>query len=169
MPDPAPAPGGAGGAPGGTPGGPGGTPAPNGQWYTGVEPDTLGYWQNKGWKTDDPKAFATDLTKSYKEFEKHFGVPPDQLAKLPGANSKPEDVKAFWQKLGVPGKAEDYDFTGYQIDGKPMSESLVASLRQGLVDANVAKDKASGIVNAFLKWMNDGSAQELTVLEGRIN
>ena len=159
--------------PGGTPGGtPGGAPPPPGspppQWHNGVDADTAGFWQNKGWNTADPKTFATELTKSYRELEKHFGVPPDQLAKLPGPNSKPEDVRAFWGKLGVPAKPEDYDFSNVKIDGQPLSEDLITSLRASLTAANVAKDKAGSIAEAFVKWMNDGDSREKTVLEGRI-
>jgi hypothetical protein len=161
MPDPVPP-----AAPGGAPplAAPGAAPA----WHNGVDADTAGFWQNKGWKTEDPKAFATELTKSYRELEKHFGVPPDQLAKLPGPTSKPEDVRAFWGKLGVPAKPEDYDFSTVKIDGQALSDDLVASLRASLASANVAKDKASSIAEAFVKWMNDGDTREKTVLDGRI-
>jgi len=166
---PASAPG-APGAPGAAPPGaaPGGTPPPA-PWHNGVDADTAGFWQNKGWKTEDPKAFATELTKSYRELEKHFGVPPDQLAKLPGPTSKPEDIKAFWSKLGVPGKPEDYDFSTLQIDGKPLADDFVANLRNALSGANVAKDKASSIAEAFIKWMNDGDTREKTLIQSKID
>jgi|SRR5262252_90144 len=164
MPDPAPVSGGAAPAPGAAPP----SPAPAPSWHNGVESETLGFWQNKGWQTDDPKAFATELTKSYRELEKHFGVPPEQLAKLPGPNSKPEDVKAFWGKLGVPGKVEDYDLSKFQIEGKPLTDEFVGLLRNAFAGANVAKDKAGGIVEALLKWMNDGDTREKTLIENRI-
>jgi hypothetical protein len=128
----------------------------------------MGFWQNKGYDVANPKTLATELTKGYRELERHFGVPPEQLAKLPGPTSKPEDIRAFWGKLGVPAKPEDYDFTNIKIDGLPLSEDLVTSLRQSLASANVAKDKASTIAEAFVKWMNDGDAREKTVLDGRI-
>ena len=41
-----------------------------------------------------------DFTKSYFELEKKTGVP--------GKDAKPEDVAAFWKKLGYPDKPEDY-------------------------------------------------------------
>jgi|SRR5215471_2445022 len=163
-PDPTP-----GAAPGGgsPPPAPGAAPTPT--WHDGVEADTLGFWQNKGWDLSNPKTFATELTKGYRELEKHFGVPPDQIAKLPGPNSKPEDIKAFWGKLGVPGKPDDYDFSSFKIDDKPLSDDFVAGLRNAFAGANVAKDKAGGIVDAFLKWMNDGDIREKTVLQSRID
>lgn len=161
-PDPAAAPGGA-----SPPAAPGAAPTPT--WHDGVEADTLGFWQNKGWNTADPKVLATDITKGYREFEKHWGVPPDQIAKLPGPNSKPEDIKAFWGKLGVPSKAEDYDLSAFKIDDKPLTDEFVGLLRNAFTQANVAKDKAGGIVDAFLKWMNDGDLREKTVLENRIS
>jgi hypothetical protein len=153
-------------APPGGNGAPPGSPPP--AWHNGIEPEILGSWQNKGYKVDDPKAVVTELTKANREFEKHFGVPPEQLAKLPGPQSKPEDVRAFWGKLGVPGKPEDYDFSNVKIDGQALSEDLVTSLRQSLASANVAKDKATAIAESFVKWMNDGDSREKTVLEGRI-
>jgi len=145
------------------------TPAAPAPWHTGVEAETLGFWQNKGYKVDDPKAVVTELTKANREYEKHYGVPPDQLAKLPGPTSKPEDVKAFWSKLGVPGKPEDYDFANLQIDGKPLAEDFVAGLRNAFSNANVAKDKAASITEAFIKWMNDGDTRERTVLQSKID
>jgi hypothetical protein len=164
---PAPAPGAPGAPPPAAPA-PGAPGAPA-LWHNGIEAETLGFWQNKGWKTDEPKAFATELTKSYRELEKHFGVPPEQLAKLPGPTAKPEDVKAFWSKLGVPGKPEDYDLSSLQIDGKPLDDGFVAGLRNAFAGANVAKDKAGSIAEAFIKWMNDGDAREKTMLQSKID
>jgi len=77
-------------------------------------------------------------------------------------------VRAFWDKLGVPAKPEDYDFSTVKIDGQALSDDLVTSLRASLASANVAKDKASSIAEAFVKWMNDGDTREKTVLDGRI-
>lgn len=142
---------------------PGGTP-----WHQGVEADTLGFWTNKGYKTEDPKAVATELTKQYRELERHFGVPPERLAKLPGADSKPEDVKAFWSKLGVPNEAKDYDFSGVKFNGKDLEDSFVASLRTAMATAQVAKDKAPVIAQSFLNWLQDAELQSQTVTTARI-
>jgi hypothetical protein len=84
-------------------------------WHDGVEADTVGFWQNKGYKVDDPKALATDLTKQYRELERHIGAPPDQILRLPKADAKPEDIKAFWSKLGAPADAKEYDFSGIKF------------------------------------------------------
>src|SRR5438552_2036438 len=102
------------------------TPAPTptpppAAWHAGIEPEILGHWQNKGWKIDDPKEIALAATKQAREAEKHFGVPADQLLKMPKPNAPPEDIKAFWGRLGAPAEAKDYDFAAIKdAAGQPI-------------------------------------------------
>jgi hypothetical protein len=79
----------------------GGTPAAFDWGTTGLDADTLGYVQTKGFKG------VGDVVSSYRNFEKLQGVPADQIIKLP----KPDDAagwKGVWSRLGAPEKPEGY-------------------------------------------------------------
>ncbi len=69
----------------------------------GLDTDSLGYVQTKGFK--DPAA----VLGSYRNLEKLHGVPAEQLVKLPGADAKPEDWAPIYDKLGRPKTADMYD------------------------------------------------------------
>src|SRR5690242_976648 len=75
---------GSGGAasPGGQ-GGPGSAGAAAAPWHQGIDPLIIGHWQNKGYDLADPGKVALEATKQARELERHFGVPADQLIKLP--------------------------------------------------------------------------------------
>jgi|SRR5215831_470080 len=163
MADPAP-----GAAPGAAPPGaaPGSAPP---AWHAGVEADTIGFWQNKGYTLDSPKELATELTKQYRELERHFGVPPDQLAKFPTATSKPEDIKAFYNKLGVPSEAKDYDFSGVQFDGEALAADFADVLRGAFMAANVPKDRAATMATSILKYFEDADIADATARAGKVS
>lgn len=119
-------------------------------WHQGIEAETLGFWQNKGYKVDDPKALATELTKQYRSLESHMGVPPDQLLKMPKADAKPEDIKAFWGRLGA-GEAKDYDLSGIKFNGQDLDAGFADAMKGALAAAFVPKDRANAIVQAVVK------------------
>lgn len=62
----------------------------------------LGYVQNKGWKA------PADILNAYRGAEKFISAPVDQRLVMPGEKATPEEVKAFWGKLGTPADAKDY-------------------------------------------------------------
>ena len=53
-----------------------------------------------------------DLAKAYKE----LALKKDNEIVMPGENAKPEEVEAFYQKLGKPEKAEGYKIEGDKAD-----------------------------------------------------
>lgn len=84
-------------------------PAPAAPWYStpAFTPELKGYIETKGFPGDEKGIVA--LADSYRNLEKHFGVPAEQLLKLP----KDESDKATWDKiydrLGRPAKPEEYE------------------------------------------------------------
>jgi hypothetical protein len=141
-------------------------PAP---WHAGVDAEHLGLWQNKGWKVDDPKALATELTKSYQQLERHFGTPPDQLLRMPKPDAKPEDIKAFWARLGAPAEAKDYDFSGIKdAAGQPIAAPLADALRAAALDAHLPKDAAAAIAASVVKHLDDAKAADGAVRTAKI-
>ncbi len=144
------------------------TTPPPAPWHAGIEADTLGFWQNKGYKVDDPKALATDLTKQYRELERHMGAPPDQLLRMPKVDAKPEDWKAFWSRLGAPADAKEYDFNGIKFGGEDLDPGFADAMRAALAASFVPKDKAAQIVAGVVKYLESAEATEATVTNGKL-
>lgn len=72
-------------------------------WLAGAPEDIAAYVTTKGWK--DP---ATAI-ESYRQLEKHMGVPADKLLRLPDFDkAEKADLDAFYGKLGRPANAADY-------------------------------------------------------------
>lgn len=153
--------GGAGGAAagagdGGAAGGGGAKP-----WFDGIDAETIGHWDNKGWKKDDPRALATELTKAWKGLEKNFGVPAEQLLKLPKDATDEAGWSAVRQRLGMPVEAKDYDLSGVKFaDGTELDQAFVDTMRGALHKAGVAKDSAPEIAKAVVKFMDDADTAE---------
>jgi hypothetical protein len=137
-------------------------------WHQGIEADTLGFWQNKGLKLEDPKVLASELTKQYRQLESHIGAPPDQILRMPKADAKPEDVKAFWLRLGAPAESKDYDFSTVKLNGQPLDDALSATLREAVAQAFVPKDRATGIAAAVAKHIESAEAAKAAVITAKI-
>ncbi len=144
-------------------------PPPPPAWHTGIDAEILGHWQNKGWKVDDPKEIALAATKQAREAEKFFGVPPDQILKLPKPDAKPEDIKAFRQRLGMPDDPKGYDFAGIKdASGQPIGQALADTLRSASHNAGLPKDAASTVAAAIQKHLDDSRIAERTVAEAKV-
>jgi hypothetical protein len=128
---------------------------PPAAWHTGIDAEFIGHAQNKGWKLDDPKEAFVAATKQARELERHFGVPPDRLVKLPAPDAKPEDIRAYYERIGAPKEAKDYDLSA--IKDPAVSDTL----RAAMYDRGTPKDAAGVIAAAVAKAM-DGmtSAQD---------
>lgn len=139
-------------------------------WHAGIEADTIGFWQNKGYAIDEPKALATELTKQYRSLERHVGAPPDRLIRLP---EKTDDVAGWngvFSKLGVPAEAKDYDLTTVKhADGKDVDPALADSLRAALFKGRVPKDAAPEVVKTVIKSLDDKQAADATVRQAKID
>jgi hypothetical protein len=137
-------------------------------WHNGVDPDTLGWWQNKGYDITDPVKFAGGITKQYRELEKNIGVPPDRIIRLP---EKPDDLAGWngvYSRLGVPADAKDYDFTGIKrADNTDVPPALADSLRAAMLAARVPKDRGPDVVKAVIKSLDDDAAAAATVMRPR--
>lgn len=131
-------------------------------WYDGLDTETIGHWDNKGWKKDDPKALATELTKAWKGLEKHFGAPADQILRLPKDGTDETGIKAMRAKLGVPDDAKGYDFSAVKrADGSDVDPALADTLRGALHKSGVPKDAAPEILKAVVGHL-DGQTSAAT-------
>jgi hypothetical protein len=149
APPPAPAP-----APG---------PAPPAAWYEGkVDPATIGFWQNKGLKIDDPVAVAAGLTKHYQEAERFIGAPPDELIRVPKPNAAEADMRSYWGRIGVPAEPKDYDLsTVKSAEGKELEPSYSDSIRAALHAGRVPKQYAADAAKGLVKIRDDERAAKL--------
>lgn len=129
-------------------------------WYEGkADAETLGHWQNKGWKLDDPASIAIEATKAAREAQKFVGVPADQLLRLPKDANDEAGWKGVYSRLGVPTEAKDYDFSAVKhADGNAPEAALLDSLRAAALNSRVPKDRATELANAVIKHLDGQKA-----------
>lgn len=138
-------------------------------WHADVEPELLGHWQNRGYKLDTPKDVAIAAGKQARELEKHFGVPADQIVRLPKADARPEDIKAFRMKLGMPAEPKDYDFSGIKgADGEPIAAPLADTLRATAHSAGLSKESAAVMAAAMQKHIDDVRIADATTTNAKL-
>src|SRR5205809_740355 len=63
-------------------------------WYDGVDAETIGHWDNKGWKKDDAKEIALAATKQAREALAQSCVPKDRATGIVAAVAKHLEGKA---------------------------------------------------------------------------
>lgn len=134
------------------------SPPPAASWHDGVAPEVLGFWQNKGLPLDNPKDFSVKLTELYKGAEKFIGVPPDQVVKIPKSDAPPEDIRAYYERLGAPKEAKDYDLSAVK------DTSIAEAMRASMHDRGVPKDAATAVATAIAKALDSKSTSDTTVL-----
>ena len=136
---------------------------PAAPWYGDkVDQVTLGFWQNKGIDASDPVAVATKLTEFYRNSERFIGAPPEEMIRIPKANAAEADIKAYWQRIGVPAEAKDYDLSAVKFtDGSELDSGFAEMFRSAAHSARVPKDQASSLMTALVKHMEQNDAAEL--------
>lgn len=77
--------------------------------------------------------------------------------RIPDAMSTPEDITAFYTKLGKPASASEYDFTYEQAEGAPLGkDSFDFTTFQSIADkANLTKDQYQALASAYVDIQND--------------
>jgi hypothetical protein len=139
-------------------GAPAPAPAPTTPWYTGAEAEIIGDIQNRGLADKDPKEVALHFAKAHREAQKIIGVPQDKLLRIPDAADAPA-VKAFWERLGAPKEAKDYEFKN--ADGTALDAKLDGPLRAVAAKLNLPKEAAAEIAGEVAKLVaNDKTTSE---------
>lgn len=130
-------------------------------WHDGIDAEFIGHAQNKGWKLDDPKEAFAAAAKVARDLEKHFGAPADRIVKMPAADAKPEDFRAYYQRLGAPADAKEYDFaTIKDAAGQPLAAPLADALRAAAFDRGLTKDAAVTVAQSVVKAIDGVKAAE---------
>lgn len=119
----------------------------------------------------------SDLFKNYINAQQTIS----KSVRLPDEQSTPEDIAAFYIKLGKPSKKEDYTFEYQQKDGDMYNkESFDFSMFQDLADkANLTENQYKALATAYIDVQNDAyknyiktladqAAEELKTAEGKL-
>jgi hypothetical protein len=117
---------------------------PTGDWREGLSIEEI----QKLSRFKDPKAVA----KSYLELEKRLG----SAVSVPGENAKPEEIRAFLSKLGVPEKADGYELkTPAEEDG--WSKEVEGQARDRFLKAGLTPKQAQEMINLHVELVEKGA------------
>lgn len=136
---------------------------PPAAWHTGIDAEFIGHAQNKGWKLDDPKEAFSAAAKVARDLERHFGAPPDRIVRLPAADAKPEDLRSFYERLGAPKEAKDYDLS--PIKDPAISDALRATMH----DRGIPKDAANIIATQVAKAIDSKTTTDNSALTTKLD
>lgn len=119
----------------------------------------------------------SDLFKNYINAQQTIS----KSVRLPDEQSTPEDIAAFYTKLGKPAKKEDYTFDYQQKDGDIYNkESFDFSTFQDLADkANLTENQYKALATAYIDVQNESyknyiqtlaekASEELKAAEGKL-
>jgi len=127
-------------------------------WHQGIDNETIGHIQNKGWSLDDPKALVTEMAKAWKGAERHIGAPADRIIRLPEKADDAAGWNAVRQKLGAPKEASEYDFTNVPN----LEQGMADRLRTRLHAAGTPKDAAVDIARGVAEYLSSAAAEKAT-------
>lgn len=135
-------------------------PAP--PWHDGIDAETIGHAQNKGWKLDNPKEAFSAAAKVARDLERHFGAPADRIVKIPAADARPEDIRAYLERLGAPKDAKEYDLTAVK------DPAIADSLRATMHERGVPKDVATSIAATVAKSLESKATTDAALNAGKL-
>ena len=139
-----------------------GTPPPppppaNTPWYNGVtDAEFIGTVQNRGLDKKDALTAAQDFYKAHREatqmISRIAGTPDkDRIIITPKPDATQTEKDAYYQSLGRPAKAEEYDFAGLKFpDGDHLDNEFVSTLKNAAFKANVSKEGAAAIAKDLI-------------------
>ena len=122
-------------------------------WFDELEPDLKANPSITKFKAPG------ELAKSYVELQKTLGK---EKVVLPTDKSTPEELKAFWKKLGAPDKEDDYDLNDEDI-AEPIriSPEAKAMFKKYALEQGVPKSKLEGLFGVFKKATEQRFNQEV--------
>jgi len=137
-------------------------PNPAPAWHDGVDGAVKGFWENKGLSLENPKDFALKLTELYKGAEKFIGVPPDQVVKIPKADAAPEDIRAYYERLGAPKEAKEYDLSAVK------DSSIAEAMRSAMHERGVPKEAATSVAAAVAKALESKATTDSALTSAKL-
>lgn len=130
-------------------------------WYDGADAETVGYLQNRGLDKKTAAEAAIAAVAAHREAEKFVGAPTSQLLRI--ADPKDEAATAaMWGRLGYPGAADKYDFSGIKNpDGSDLDPAFVERSRARADSLRLPQDVAQRLVAAEVKDAFDGRSADV--------
>ena len=128
----------------------------------GRETGNLDWLKAKGWVNDDGSVKTDDVLKSYQELEQKTG----KLVGVPDEHSKPEDVDAFYKRIGWPGEAKGYEFKKPEgLDpNTPYDEGFAGLAKEWANDEKLTAKQAQGLHD---KWVAKAAEDAKAFWAGR--
>lgn len=115
----------------------------------------------KAWQDDDCTG-VEDIPSLYEKYRKLEKDSKD-MVRIPGKDSKPEDVKAFLKRLGMPDSVDGYELSDYDIEPEKVAASKKNFLNAAM-GAGLTKAQAKAMWKDRLADMKSAE----TVLKGQI-
>jgi len=103
---------------------------------------------------------AGSLATSYLEMEKMSSG----KVKIPSEESTPEEVSAFYQKLGKPETAEGYELPEL-AEGQEYDEQLMGAVKAYAFEKNMSGEQLNGMVETYLSEARLAQDRQATVTE----
>lgn len=150
TPNPAPAP-----NPNPTP-----TPAPTNDWTTGLSDEYKGFVQTKGFK--DPSS----VIESYRNLEKHLGIPKERLLTLPENMEDANSLNAIFDKLGRPSKSDEYSF---QVAEEAGGEEFGKFLKGLFHESGLTKKQAETIMTKYGEYFTGEVTKTQTQMQAEFD
>lgn len=154
-------------------GAPGGNAGANGaaqRWDAGIDQTIRDFWAAKKYDVSDPTKLVDVVTRNYQNAEKFLGAPADELLRIPKPNAETAEITNFWNRIGVPKEAKDYDFSAIKMaDGSDVDPAFVDTMRASLHANRVPKDFAGNVVKDVIKYLeqNDKTEAETVTAEAQ--
>lgn len=142
-------------------------PTPTPPWHSTLGTDIVGKAQQKGWDISAPdKAFAA-AAQAFMGAERLIGHPPEKMARIPELSAQPAELDAFWQRLGMPKEAKEYDLSTVKRGGNPLEDSLAEVFRTAFHGNRIPKEAAAPIAQAVMKFLDEADATAATARQSK--
>lgn len=131
-------------------------------WYGSFDPDLKGYIETKGFPADEKGLSA--LASSYRNLEKHFGVPAEQLLKLPKDENDKDGWGKIYERLGRPEKPE-----GYQLPTPEGDDGEYANfISKVMHDLGITKKQAQALAAKQNEFIGEMTKREVAAYQETI-
>lgn len=118
------------------------------KWIDKVtDADTVGYFKNRGLDGKPIEEALLETAKAHREAQKIIGVPQDELVRMPKPTATPEEKKAFYVRLGMPGDPKEYEF------GDIKDDKLKETLLKAATGGNLTKESAAAVAKEVSTYL----------------
>jgi len=133
--------------------------------------------EDRGWLSSIPENLreheaikgAESLTDIYTGFAELSDRSRDSLS-IPGDDATDEDRAAFYQRLGRPEAAEQYDFTKPELpDGIPYDEAVEGAFKEIGFKHGLSQEQAAGLHAWYWSTVKAGAEEQQQKTEAEVN